>query len=87
MPRAAASDGLIRTGSRPSSLWARLTQAIHPEGLGIGALAGHWADTMPRAKGVFFNDLLEVDWAHTSHGNLSIDLCVKVKVNKLKNVA
>ena len=62
----------------------RLTQVIHPEGLGIGALAGHWADTMSMAKGkgVFFNDLLEVDWAHTSPGNLSIDLCVKVKITK-----
>ena len=64
----------------------RLTQVIHPEGLGIGALAGHWAETMPKAlgKGIFFNDLLEVDWDHTSPGNLSIDLCVKVKIVKIE---
>ena len=66
----------------------RLTQLIHPEGLGIGACAGHWSDKMPRAKGkgVFFNDLLELDWAHTSPSNLSLDLCVKVKVSKAEEV-
>ncbi|MDP6175355.1 MAG: molybdopterin dinucleotide binding domain-containing protein, partial [Rhodospirillales bacterium] len=63
----------------------RLTEAIHPEGLGIAALAGHWAKGMPRAqgKGVFFNDLLEVDWAHSSPANLNLDLCAKVKITKI----
>jgi molybdopterin-containing oxidoreductase family molybdopterin binding subunit len=67
----------------------RLTQAIHPEGLGIGALAGHWADTLPMAKGkgVFFNDLLEVDFNHASPANLSLDVCVKVKVSKVQEAA
>ncbi len=66
----------------------RLTHAIHPEGLGIGACAGHWSDNMPRAKGkgVFFNDLLELDWEHSSPSNLSLDLCVKVKVSKAEEV-
>jgi molybdopterin-containing oxidoreductase family molybdopterin binding subunit len=61
-----------------------LTQLIHPEGLGVGACAGHWADTMPMAKGkgVLFNDLLEVDFPHSSPSNLNMDLCAKVKVTK-----
>jgi molybdopterin-containing oxidoreductase family molybdopterin binding subunit len=65
----------------------RLTQTIHPEGLGIGACAGHWTDAMPTAKGkgVFFNDLLELDWDHSSPSNLSLDLCVKVKVSKAED--
>ncbi len=63
----------------------RLTQTIHPEGLGIGACAGHWTKDMPMAKGkgVFFNDLLEVDFEHSSPANLNLDVCVKVKVSKL----
>jgi molybdopterin-containing oxidoreductase family molybdopterin binding subunit len=64
----------------------RLTEAIHPEGVGIAALAGHWATTLPTAKGkgVFYNDLLEIDWAHCSPVNLNLDLCAKVKVTKVE---
>ena len=60
----------------------RLTEAIHPEGLGIAALAGHWGDGMPvaKGKGVFFNELLELDYEHCSPVNLNLDLCVRVKV-------
>ena len=59
-----------------------LTEAIHPEGLGIAACAGHWADTLPiaKGKGVFFNELLEMDFAHASPANLNLDLCAKVRV-------
>ncbi|MBI2370299.1 MAG: molybdopterin-dependent oxidoreductase [Deltaproteobacteria bacterium] len=59
-----------------------LTEAIHPEGVGVGACAGHWAEGMPiaKGKGVFINDLLEVDLAHASPVNLNLDLCVKVRV-------
>ena len=62
-----------------------LSEAIHPEGLGIAALAGHWRDGMPIAKdkGVFFNELLELDWEHFSPVNLNLDLCAKVKVTKI----
>ncbi|MDP6173441.1 MAG: molybdopterin dinucleotide binding domain-containing protein, partial [Rhodospirillales bacterium] len=62
----------------------RLTQAIHPEGVGIGACAGHWGEGMPRAKGkgVFFNDLVEIDWDHSCPSNLNLDLCAKVKITK-----
>jgi len=67
----------------------KLTEGIHPEGLGIAALAGHWSDGLPvaKGKGVFFNDLLELDWAHSSPSNLNLDLCAKVKVTKLTAAA
>ncbi len=63
----------------------RLTEAIHPEGLGIGACAGHWASQMPvaKGKGVFFNDLLELDLEHSSPADLTLDICVKVKISKV----
>ena len=53
-----------------------------PEGVGLGGCAGHWARTLPiaRGKGVMFNDLLEVDWAHGSPVNLNLDTCVKLRV-------
>ncbi len=61
----------------------RLTEAIHPEGLGIAACAGHWGDGMPvaKGKGVFFNDLLDIDWAHSSPANLNLDLCARVRIS------
>ena len=64
----------------------KLTQGIHPEGLGIGACAGHWGGGMPiaKGKGVFFNELLELDWQHVSPINLNLDLCVRVKVTRTK---
>ena len=65
-----------------------LSEAIHPEGLGIAAMAGHWAKHMPIAqgKGVFFNELLKVDREHESSQNLNLrDLCAKLKVTKIGN--
>ena len=69
-------------GGRKVKGRVHLTQAIHPEGLGIAACAGHWGDGMPvaKGKGVFFNELLELDWNHCSPVNLNLDLCVRVKV-------
>jgi molybdopterin-containing oxidoreductase family molybdopterin binding subunit len=69
------------TGRRVSGR-VKLTEGIHPEGVGIAACAGHWSRHQPvaRGKGVFFNDLLEVDYEHTSPVNLNLDLCAKVKV-------
>jgi len=63
-----------------------LTQAIHPEGLGIAALCGHWAKGMPVAegKGIFYNELLELDWEYVNPVNLTLDLCSKVKVSKVE---
>ncbi|MDP6175078.1 MAG: hypothetical protein QGF09_13010 [Rhodospirillales bacterium] len=63
----------------------RLTEAIHLEGLAIGACAGHWTEGMPRAKGkgVFFNNLLELDWHHSSPANLNLDTCAKVRIERI----
>ena len=71
------------TGLRVSGR-LRLTQAIHPEGLGIAALCGHWGDGQPvaKGKGVFYNGLLELDWDHASPVNMNLDLCAKVKVTR-----
>jgi molybdopterin-containing oxidoreductase family molybdopterin binding subunit len=71
------------TGRRVSGR-VRLTEGIHPEGVGIAACAGHWTRHQPIAqgKGVFFNDLLEVDYEHTNPVNLNLDLCAKVRVAK-----
>ena len=51
-----------------------LTEAIHPEGLGIAAMCGHWSDGMPMAKGkgVFFNDLLDLDRHHVSRSTSTL---------------
>lgn len=35
-----------------------------------------------RGKGVFFNDLLELDFEHTSPVNLNLDLCAKVRITR-----
>jgi molybdopterin-containing oxidoreductase family molybdopterin binding subunit len=61
----------------------RFTEALHPEGLGIAACAGHWSEGMPvaKGKGVFFNELLELDFDHVSPNNLNLDLCAKVRVS------
>jgi molybdopterin-containing oxidoreductase family molybdopterin binding subunit len=61
----------------------KLMQGMHPEGLGIAACAGHSAEGMPTAKGkgIAYNDLLEIDWHHSSPVNLNLDLCVRVKVS------
>ncbi|MDO8671108.1 MAG: molybdopterin dinucleotide binding domain-containing protein, partial [Dehalococcoidia bacterium] len=59
----------------------KLSEGIHPEGLGIAALCGHWTDNQPiaKGKGVFYNELIEVDYEHMDPGNHSIDICAKVK--------
>ncbi|OGA36994.1 MAG: molybdenum enzyme, large subunit,related to phenylacetyl-CoA: acceptor oxidoreductase [Betaproteobacteria bacterium RIFCSPLOWO2_12_FULL_62_13b] len=67
----------------------KLTRAIHPEALGFAGCAGHWSRGMPVAmgKGVFFNDLLELDREHASPANLNLDLCVRVKVTPAASTA
>ena len=65
----------------------RLTQGIHPEALGVAGCAGHWSAGMPiaKGKGVFFNELLELDKEHASPVNLNLDLCVRVKVTPMQS--
>jgi molybdopterin-containing oxidoreductase family molybdopterin binding subunit len=62
----------------------KTTEGMHPEGVGVAALAGHWSKDLPiaRGKGVFYNDLIEVDYHHFDPGNLNMDLCAKVKIYK-----
>jgi molybdopterin-containing oxidoreductase family molybdopterin binding subunit len=62
----------------------KLTQTVHPEGAGIAGCAGHWSDGMPVAKdkGLFFNELLDIDWDHSSPVNLNLDLCARVKLTR-----
>ena len=67
----------------------KLTEGIHPEGLGFAAMCGHWTDGQPiaKGKGVFYNDLLEIDWEHASPVNINLDLCVKVRVTSAERVS
>ncbi|MDO8692253.1 MAG: molybdopterin dinucleotide binding domain-containing protein, partial [Dehalococcoidia bacterium] len=62
----------------------KLSEGIHPEGLGIAALAGHWTKNQPiaKGKGVFYNELLDINYEHMDPGNHSLDICKKVKVYK-----
>jgi anaerobic selenocysteine-containing dehydrogenase len=62
----------------------KTVSGLHPEAVGIAALAGHWSKDQPvaRGKGVFYNDLIEVDYAHFDPGNLNMDLCAKVRIYK-----
>jgi molybdopterin-containing oxidoreductase family molybdopterin binding subunit len=66
----------------------KLTEGIHPEGLGFAAMCGHWTDGQPiaKGKGVFYNDLLDLDWEHASPVNINLDLCVKVRVTDAEHV-
>jgi molybdopterin-containing oxidoreductase family molybdopterin binding subunit len=60
----------------------RAMQGIHPDGVGIAACAGHWGDGMPiaKGKGMFFNQLLEIDMRYINPVNLGLDVCVQVRV-------
>lgn len=62
----------------------RLSEGIHPEHVAMAALCGHWSENQPiaKGKGVFYNELLEIDYEHMDPNNHSMDLCVKVKVYK-----
>ncbi|MBI4967231.1 MAG: molybdopterin-dependent oxidoreductase [Rhodospirillales bacterium] len=62
----------------------KITEGIHPEGVGIAACAGHWTPHQPiaKGKGIFYNDLLEIDFEHTSPVNLNMDLCSKVRISR-----
>jgi anaerobic selenocysteine-containing dehydrogenase len=61
----------------------RVTEAIHPECVGIAGTFGHWARKMPiaKGKGACYNDLLpppSLERIDPISGQ--IDMCVKVKV-------
>ena len=39
-----------------------------------------------KGKGVFFNELLELDWDHVSPVNLNLDLCAKVELCRWRRI-
>ncbi|MCK4943975.1 MAG: molybdopterin-dependent oxidoreductase [Candidatus Aminicenantes bacterium] len=68
---------------------ARLIQGLHPEHVCVAGCHGHWAKGTPVAKnkGIFFDDLIIVDEAHTDPLNQGTDACVKVKIYKCEEEA
>ena len=62
----------------------KMTQGIEPHHLAIAACAGHWTPHQPiaKGKGVFYNDLVEADIAHTDPLTLTQDICLKAKIYK-----
>ncbi len=64
-----------------------LTEAVHPQCIGIAATAGHWVKGQPIAygKGVYFNELMELDLEHCDPVSLSIETSAKVKIYKAEN--
>lgn len=63
---------------------AILREGIHPKCVAVAGNCGHWADGMPvaKGKGVFFNDLLEIDFEHLDPVTHSLELTVKLKIAK-----
>ncbi len=61
-----------------------LTDGIEPHHLAISAVAGHWGEYQPiaKGKGTFFNDLVEMDKDHTDPLTLNQDICCAVKIYK-----
>jgi anaerobic selenocysteine-containing dehydrogenase len=59
-----------------------LIKGIHPQAVAVAGINGHWSKYLKigRGKGVYFNDLLEIDKDHVDPVSLSADSCVKVKI-------
>ncbi len=64
--------------------WIGLTDGIEPHHIAVAAVAGHWGEYQPiaKGKGTFFNDLVEMDRDHTDPLTLNQDICVRVKIYK-----
>jgi len=62
----------------------KITEAVHPQCIGIAATAGHWVkgQTIAYGKGVYFNELMELDLEHCDPVSLSIETSAKVKIYK-----
>ncbi|MCP4674429.1 MAG: molybdopterin-binding protein, partial [Deltaproteobacteria bacterium] len=65
-------------------VWLALTDCIEPHHVAVAAVAGHWTEYQPIAKdkGTFFNDLVEMDAAHTDPLTMGQDICCRVKMYK-----
>ena len=63
---------------------ARLSEAIHPEALGIANNGGHWAEGLPiaRNKGARICELQPINLKYTDIPTNNLDLCVKVRIYK-----
>jgi molybdopterin-containing oxidoreductase family molybdopterin binding subunit len=63
----------------------RITEGVHPDVIAVANNGGHWARGLPfaRGKGVFFNQLLPMDLAHTDLVSLSMDCDARVRVRRL----
>ncbi len=59
-----------------------LIKGLHPQMVAVAGINGHWSKYLKigRGKGVYFNDLLEIDKDHVDPVSLSADSCVKVKI-------
>jgi len=68
---------------------ARLIQGLHPDHVCVAGCHGHWARGTPVAtgKGVFFDDLIICDEAHTDALTQGSDACVKVKIYKCEEAS
>jgi molybdopterin-containing oxidoreductase family molybdopterin binding subunit len=68
---------------------ARLIQGLHPDHVCVAGCHGHWAKGTPVSigKGVFFDDLIVVDEAHTDALTQGTDACVKVKIYKCEEAS
>jgi len=71
---------------RKTSGPVKLTEAVHPQCIGIATTAGHWVkgQTIAYGKGVYFNELMELDLEHCDPVSLSIETSAKVKIYKDK---
>ena len=63
-----------------------LIKGLHPQMVAVAGINGHWSKYLKvgRGKGVYFNDLLEIDKDHVDPVSLSADSCVKVKIYPAK---
>ena len=64
----------------------KLRNGQHPQTLAIVGTAGHWAKGQPiaRSKGTNFNFLMEAKIEECDPVSLNLELCLRVKVNKVE---
>jgi thiosulfate reductase/polysulfide reductase chain A len=64
---------------------AKITEAIHPEVVGIVGTFGHWAKDQPvaRGKGVHFNTLYHHSLERQDMMSGAVDSCVRVKISRV----
>ncbi len=82
-----SGDEVVMTSptGRQAKGFIAVTDTIHPDAVGIAGCGGHTTKSQPiaKGKGVRFNELLEIDLDHMDPVNLNMDVCVRVKIQKL----